>query len=382
MASVRLDNVSKDYGEVRAVSNLTLSCRDGEMLALLGPSGCGKTSTLKMIAGIEEVTQGQIFFDERPVTQLAPGERNIAMVFEDYALYPHMTVFENVAFPLKIRRQPRAEIEHRVSAILELLHLGEYRNEIPKNMSGGVQQRISIGRALVREPELLLFDEPLSHLDGDQKVQLRSEIKRLQNTAGLTAILVTHDQTEAVAMADLVAVMSEGVLQQLAKPEELYAQPANLFVASFIGEPPMNLLPATCVQSAGNLKLSGRGWQFELGSDMAARIQRVAHTGEIIVGVRPEHIDLRPADGDHCADGSILATVTMKELRGDSEVLEFAMSERKDRSGPRVSDENRILVEVESPSRVAEGNLIALRFKEVHLKIFDSHTGRNLLGRQ
>src|SRR5919206_372996 len=238
MASIRLESVSKRYGPVVAVEDLTLACADGELLALLGPSGCGKTSTLKMIAGIEDVSAGAIYFGERAVTSLDAAERNVAMVFEDYALYPHLTVAQNVAFPLEIRGRAPEAIARAVDDVLALLGLGGVRDVGVRQLSGGAQQRVAIGRALVREPAVILFDEPLSHLDGGHKTQLRAEIKRLQRDSGVTGVLVTHDQTEAMAMADRVAVMHEGVLQQTAAPRELYDHPANLFVAQFIGEPP------------------------------------------------------------------------------------------------------------------------------------------------
>jgi len=204
--------VWKHYGDVTAVQNLNLACAEGEMLALLGPSGCGKSSTVKMAAGIEDVSAGEIFFGDRPVSRLAPAARNIALVFEDYALYPHMTVRENISFPLAIRRLPSAEIEARVDKVLDLLALHPFADRDVRMLSGGAQQRTSIGRALVRDPQLILFDEPLSHLDGDQKVHLRTEIKRLQKLSAVTSILVTHDQTEATAMSDRIAVMNHGML--------------------------------------------------------------------------------------------------------------------------------------------------------------------------
>jgi ABC-type sugar transport system ATPase subunit len=226
VASIRFESVWKRYGDVTAVQNLNLACAEGEMLALLGPSGCGKSSTVKMAAGIEDVSSGEIFFGDRPVSRLAPAARNIAMVFEDYALYPHLTVRDNIAFPLAIRHLPAAEIKARVDKALDLLALQTFADRDVKMLSGGAQQRTAIGRALVRDPQLILFDEPLSHLDGDQKVHLRTEIKRLQKLSAVTSILVTHDQTEATAMSDRIAVMNQGVLQQVATPHDLYERPA------------------------------------------------------------------------------------------------------------------------------------------------------------
>jgi multiple sugar transport system ATP-binding protein len=377
MATIRFDRVWKRYGPVEAVRDLSLTCADGEMLALLGPSGCGKTSTLKMVAGIEEVSEGEIFFDGRPVSQLAPAERNIAMVFEDYALYPHLSVYENVAFPLRIRRLPAAELERRVASALALLGLENLRHESVRRLSGGAQQRVSIGRALVRDPELILFDEPLSHLDGDQKVQLRAEIKRLQQTAGLTAILVTHDQTEAIAMSDRVAVMNQGVLQQCAAPQQLYDHPHNLFVADFIGEPSMNLIPVTLREADGAIFADGGEWHMALDLDAAGRLRRIAISDRVILGFRPEHVELiEPAAADHLHD-SLAGRVAWTEMRGDSHVVTLVpMQGRTD--GPAMQAE-QVTIEVQGTSPPDIGAPLAIRIRHDLLNLFDPHTGTNLL---
>jgi ABC-type sugar transport system ATPase subunit len=378
MATIRLDRVWKRYGPVEAVRDLNLTCDDGEMLALLGPSGCGKTSTLKMIAGIEEVSEGEILFDERPVSQLAPAERNIAMVFEDYALYPHLSVFENIAFPLKIRRLPGAELERRVASAIALLGLESLRDESVRRLSGGAQQRVSIGRALVRDPELILFDEPLSHLDGDQKVQLRAEIKRLQQTAGLTAILVTHDQTEAIAMSDRVAVMNKGVLQQCDAPQHLYDHPQNLFVADFIGEPPMNLIPVTLREADGAICADGGGWHMALDSDAAGRLRRIATSDRVILGFRPEHVELiEPSASGQEAD-TLAGRVAWTEMRGDSHVLTLVPIE-SETNGPAISGQAQVTIEVRGASPPDVGEPIAIRVRHDLLNLFNPETGRNLL---
>jgi multiple sugar transport system ATP-binding protein len=371
MASVTLSNVSKYYGQVCATRDLSFRCDDGQMIALLGPSGCGKTSTLKMIAGIEDISEGEIFLDQRLVNGLSPGARNIAMVFEDYALYPNMSVSENIAFPLKLRRWPEREIRRKIDPVLELLDLHDQKDSNVRRLSGGAQQRVSIGRALVREPELIIFDEPLSHLDADQKVQLRIEIRRLQKATGLTGILVTHDQTEAIAMADKVAVMNHGELQQIADPQTLYDHPANLFVANFIGEPPMNLLP---IQLAGNgtgLRLLGADWSLEPGEEITHRIGAAAQGKELILGVRPELIRLSSAvDGK---SSSIEGTITWREYRGDNHVLTVTLP----------NDGSEIIVEAREAWGLAGGLevgvTVSMDFPDAALNVFDAADGRNLL---
>ena len=243
MSEVVLENVCKRYesGSV-AVSNVSLTVRDGEFLVLVGPSGCGKSTTLRMVAGLEEMTSGSIHIGGRCVNNLPPKDRDIAMVFQNYALYPHMTVFENMAFGLKLRHVPRREIQARVNDAAEILGLQEYMKRLPKQLSGGQRQRVAVGRAIVRKPKVFLFDEPLSNLDAKMRVEMRGEITRLHRRLGATMIYVTHDQVEAMTMSDRIVVMDRGVVQQCDRPLEVYRQPANLFVAGFVGTPPMNLV--------------------------------------------------------------------------------------------------------------------------------------------
>jgi ABC-type sugar transport system ATPase subunit len=362
MASIRFDSVWKQYGSVTAVENLNLVCAEGEMLALLGPSGCGKSSTVKMAAGIEDVSAGEIYFGERPVSRLAPGARNIAMVFEDYALYPHLTVRENISFPLAIRRLPTADIKARVDQVIALLGLQALAERGVKGLSGGAQQRISIGRALVRDPELILFDEPLSHLDADQKIHLRSEIKRLQKLSAVTSILVTHDQTEATAMADLIAVMNHGVLQQVATPHELYARPVNTFVANFIGEPPMNLLPLR--GEGGALVLADAGWLLPLDERRMRLAQTVSATAGVTAGVRPEDVRLQPGAGGACQ-----ALVRYCEPRGDVDVVVVA---------PLAHPATTIVAEVPGPAGYRAEDLVSVALAADRIYLFAAADGRNL----
>jgi ABC-type sugar transport system ATPase subunit len=380
MASISLENVYKRYGSVEAVKDVSLLCEEGKLMALLGPSGCGKSTTLKMIAGIEEVNRGEIYFDNKPVSHLAPGERNIAMVFEDYALYPHLTVAENIAFPLKIRKRSSAEIETKVNEALCLLGMSDIKGDNVQRLSGGAQQRVALGRAFVRDPELILFDEPLSHLDGDHKVQLRGEIKRLQKGKGLTSILVTHDQTEAIAMADLVAVMNQGVIDQVAEPQELYDWPANLFVANFIGEPPMNLISGELREDAGRLCLEGNGLCFSFGPDFAAKVRQLKVPSKIVVGIRPEHVYLNPWDVRPEKEEGITGQVFCREPRGDVDILLIQLTGALDKGGQNgFLIRDLLTVELSETLFLREGDPVKIRFDEDQLHIFNVQTGLNLL---
>ena len=371
MAVVRIENVVKHYGAVEAVKGVSLECADGEMMALLGPSGCGKTTMLKMLAGIEEITSGEIYFDDEPIGDSDPSERNIAMVFEDYALYPRLSVAQNIMFPLKVRRMPKSEIKPRLEKALDMLDLQQFRNENVQRLSGGAQQRVSIGRALVRDPSLILFDEPLSHLDGDQKVQLRVEIKRLQHEMGLTSILVTHDQTEAIAMCNRVAVLNDGELQQVDTAEVVYDYPANLFVATFVGEPPMNLLRAELRDEGGGPVAAGTGWRVTITDHLAARARRATDRAEVILGIRPEHLRLAPPAGEGASDDDLLGEVFFREPRGDSEMVLI--------STEAPLEQGELIIETEGVSGLREGERLALRIPSERVHLFDRITGENLL---
>ena len=304
MAEVKFEHVGKIYsrGEKAAVEDFNLSVRDGEFLVLVGPSGCGKSTSLRMVAGLETPTSGKIRIGERDVTNLPPKDRDIAMVFQNYALYPHMTVKENMAFALRLRKFPKAEIEARVAAAAESLGLTPYLKRLPKALSGGQRQRVALGRAIVREPAVFLFDEPLSNLDAKMRVEMRAEIIRLHHRLKATMIYVTHDQTEAMTMGERIVVMNEGRIQQVAAPMELYERPANPFVAGFIGTPPMNLVP---------------GATFGLDAEL--------------VGIRPENLQISAAGaakvGDGAERGTFAAAVDFTESLGSETLVHCLVGE-------------------------------------------------------
>ena len=284
---VTLNQLSKHFGPVKAVDNLNLEIGEGEFMALLGPSGCGKTTTLLTIAGFYKPTAGEVRFNERVVNELPPRKRNIGMVFQSYALYPHMKVLDNIAFPLKVQKAPRHIWQERARKVAELLEIDDLLDRLPGQLSGGQQQRVALARALVREPDLLLLDEPLSNLDAKLRVTMRAELKRLQKDLAITTIFVTHDQVEAMTMADRIALLEAGRLQQVGAPEELYHSPVNLFVAGFIGTPPMNFLKAKITEEG---ELTGEGFRLSLRKEMRGHI--AGRRVEVIIGVRPEHVTI------------------------------------------------------------------------------------------
>ena len=317
MAQVSLKDVSKVYpGGVEAVRSFSLDVEDGEFVVLVGPSGCGKSTTLRMIAGLEEVTQGEISIGDRVVNDVPPKDRDIAMVFQNYALYPHMTVYKNMAFGLKLRRYPKDEIETRVREAARILEIEELLNRKPKALSGGERQRVALGRAIVRDPRVFLFDEPLSNLDAMLRVQMRAEIEKLHTRLGTTMIYVTHDQVEAMTMGDRIVVMLDGAVQQIATPSELYKNPVNRFVAGFIGSPPMNFLEGRLVSVEGALRFEFDTGEAHLDVHESHRSALEAHAGqEVLLGIRPEDL-LENAAQTPVAGRSLTTTVEMVEPLG------------------------------------------------------------------
>ncbi len=287
MASVTLDNVSKSYGSMEVINDFNLSIDDGSFTVLVGPSGCGKSTLLRMIAGLEEITAGEVRVDDRRVNEADPIERGVAMVFQNYALYPHMTVEQNIGFSLRMARLSKAEIAERVTAAATSLQIESLLKRRPSQLSGGQRQRVAIGRAIVRDPEVFLFDEPLSNLDAELRVSMRVEIAKLHHRLGSTMIYVTHDQTEAMTLADRIVVMRQGVVEQAGKPEKLYEDPDNLFVAGFIGSPKMNFFKAGRTGSA-----------IQIGKDATLDIPGLGGNGDVVVGVRPEHFVFGAGDAE------------------------------------------------------------------------------------
>ncbi|HDP36285.1 MAG TPA: ABC transporter ATP-binding protein [Candidatus Atribacteria bacterium] len=289
---VKLKNLSKHFGKVKAVNNFNLEINDGEFVALLGPSGCGKTTTLLMIAGIYKPTTGDIYFGEKIVNEVLPKDRKIGMVFQSYALYPHMTVLDNIVFPLKLQKTPRDERERRAKEVAELVQIEELLDRKPAQLSGGQQQRVALCRALIKKPDILLLDEPLSNLDAKLRTLMRAELKRLQKRLGITTIFVTHDQIEAMTMSDRVALLKLGDLQQYSASDELYNRPVNLFVAGFIGSPPMNLIDVFLEQLEEQFLLKNEDITIEIPAKIGKLIQSRSQDKEIVLGIRPEDIKI------------------------------------------------------------------------------------------
>ena len=322
MSQVRLQDVNKIYrsrgAAVHAVQDLNLTIEDGEFVALLGPSGCGKTSTLRMIVGLEAISSGDIHFGERRVNELEPQDRNVAMAFETYALYPNFTVAENLGFPLEVAGIAEAERRRRVQAMAEILRLEDILEQRPGSLSGGQQQRVSLGRALIREPAVFILDEVMSHIDAHLKFQMLFDLKRIHQELKRTMVYVTHDQVEALALADRVAVMSEARLQQVGTRNELYHAPANVFVADFIGEPPTNFFKVRLDGEGARLHAEASDLAFDLTAEHAARL-RASGAGAFIVGVRPQNLHV--ADGGTNGAGRLEAEVTLNEYLGEQSIL-------------------------------------------------------------
>jgi len=326
MANVLLKNITKRFDEVVAVDNVSLEIADREFLVLVGPSGCGKTTTLRMIAGLEEITEGEILINDQLVNRLAPRDRNIAMVFQSYALYPHMKVSDNMAFGLKMRKVPKEERMGMVRKAAEILGIQDLLERKPKQLSGGQRQRVALGRAIVRDPDVFLFDEPLSNLDAKLRVQMRTELKKLHERLQATVIYVTHDQVEAMTMGDRIVVMKDGVVQQVGNPMQLYNKPANLFVAGFIGSPAMNFIPCRLLEEDSRIHIDTGDFKIALPDAMASKVRSVKEKErEFIFGIRPEDIhEKAPEQGPSIERAIIRANVNVIEPLGKEISLDIS----------------------------------------------------------
>jgi multiple sugar transport system ATP-binding protein len=401
MAGITMEGLSKVYEDgTRAVSNLDMELADGEVLVLVGPSGCGKSTALKMVAGLEEITSGTLRIGSQIVNGLEPGERDVAMVFQNYALYPHMSIADNLGFSLKLRKVGKEERKRRVVEVAQILAIDELLDKKPRHLSGGQRQRVAMGRAIIRHPQAFLMDEPLSNLDAKLRLQTRTQIARLQRDLGVTMIYVTHDQTEALTLGDRVAVMSRGVVRQVAAPDELYETPDDLFVASFIGSPPMNMIKAA-LRRADDDALEARFGTTHLTLSSAVLgghpgLARYAD-GEVILGVRPEDLTDQALDDDATVGLRLSATIELRESLGSdvyvhfavdaepvvtdeireiaADVSEEALGELERRAGQRTTT---FVARLEPRSRAREGEPIALAINPRGLHFFDPETGRRI----
>jgi len=317
---LKLVDLTKRFGQVTAVDKVNIEVKDTEFMVLLGPSGCGKSTTLRCVAGLETVSEGEIFIGEDLVNDLPPKDRNIAMVFQSYALYPHMSVFDNIAFPLKLRHVPKNEIKKRVEEAAELLRISHLLDRRPYQLSGGESQRTALGRAIIREPSMFLMDEPLSNLDAQLRVHMRVELKRLQKALKTTTIYVTHDQVEAMTMGDRVAVMNQGKLEGVGTPDDVYHRPATKFMGSFVGSPPLNLIHCTLTEKNGKAFLDASDFALPIPNVIVTEIQQKATSSELILGIRPENLSLyvKPAS-KNCIKASVYAV----EPLGAFDVIDF-----------------------------------------------------------
>ena len=356
MATVTFDHVTKKFGDVFAVNDLSLQVKDEEFLVLVGPSGCGKTTALRMIAGLEEQTSGDIFIGERLVNDVAPKDRDIAMVFQNYALYPHMSVYDNVAFGLKLRGMPKPEIDRRVGEVAEMLGLQKLLKRKPKELSGGQRQRVAVGRAIAREPAVFLMDEPLSNLDAALRIDTRAQLQKLHQRIRRTTVYVTHDQVEAMTMGDRIAVMRDGLLQQIDTPENLHARPANVFVAGFIGSPAMNFFPAKLGGSAAAPVADAGFFQAPLAAGKGGPMGR-----ELVVGIRPEDIDAGAlaAQNGHIA---VDAKVDVVEFLGNEFQLHLSTAGQT------------FVARVDTRTQSHPGDSLRVGFNRSKLHVFDKET--------
>jgi multiple sugar transport system ATP-binding protein len=389
MAEIVLDKVTKRYPDgYEAVKAMDLQIGDGEFMILVGPSGCGKSTALRMVAGLEDITEGDVRIGEQVVTDLAPKDRDIAMVFQNYALYPHMTVRENMAFPLKLAKVPEEEIDRKVDEAARILDLTDHLDRRPANLSGGQRQRVAMGRAIVRNPKAFLMDEPLSNLDAKLRVQMRTEVARIQSRLGTTTVYVTHDQTEAMTLGDRVAVMRAGVLQQVGTPAELYERPTNLFVAGFIGSPAMNFMPARIEGETVKLPVG----DVRLPAEARERIGPTESGGSVIAGIRPESFEDASMVGDRERGATFTTTIDIVESMGSEKYAYFTLQAEEVQSTeldelaadaglhevPSAGGGTQVVARLDAASKVERGQPAELWLDSSKMHFFDPGTGKNL----
>lgn len=366
MASVMLEHVSKRYGQVEAVHDVNLDIQDQEFLILLGPSGCGKTTTLRMVAGLEEVSDGSIHIGSRDVSHVPPKDRDIAMVFQNYALYPHMSVFENMAFGLKLRKVAKSEIDRRVKEAAEILDIGALLHRKPKELSGGQRQRVALGRAIVREPLAFLMDEPLSNLDAKLRTQTRVELKRLHQRLGATILYVTHDQTEAMTMGTRIVVMRDGIVQQVDTPDGIYHRPANQFVATFVGTPAMNLLKGELRKQGEILSFVFEGQSIQLSGLTVPAANRLSDP-QVVLGVRPEDVHVEPHAVSRFPETQVSAVVRLIEPMGHENMVYLDIGTQS------------IIARAENEWHGQLGDTIQCAFDPSRMHAFDPNTEQSLM---
>ena len=372
MSTVSLKNIKKVYdNSVTAVHDFNLEIADKEFIVLVGPSGCGKSTTLRMVAGLEEISAGELYIDGKLVNDVEPKDRDIAMVFQSYALYPHMTVRENMEFPLKLRKVPKEEIDRRVNQAAEILGITQYLERKPKALSGGQRQRVAIGRAIVREPKVLLMDEPLSNLDAKLRNQMRAEIIKLRQRINTTFVYVTHDQTEAMTLGDRIVIMKDGFVQQIGTPQEVFDHPCNLFVAGFIGTPQMNFFDARLVKDGSSYVAEIQGARMELPADVEKKLAaNGVGTCDITLGVRPEHILFESQSGSHTLTG----TVEVSEMMGSEFHLHATCGGQDVVLRIPTTD-----LPAEHRSGVAYGTQVHFTFRPEYIHLFNKETEANLV---
>jgi len=366
-ATVELEAVRKEYdGGVVAVHGVDLTVRAGELVVLVGPSGCGKSTTLRMVAGLETITSGRLSIGGRVVNDVPPSERDIAMVFQSYALYPHMTVRENMGFALRLRKRPAREIEVRVNAAAETLGLTAYLDRQPRQLSGGQRQRVAIGRAIVREPSVFLFDEPLSNLDAALRGEMRRELAELHSRLGATMLYVTHDQIEAMTLGDRIVVMHQGRVRQVDTPERVYQRPADTFVAGFLGSPPMNLMAGVLIRDGERATVRPDAARLAIGAPSLNVLERLPESGKVVLGVRPEHLRTSAATGAPPDSASFDATVELAEALGHEQLLHLRVEgvPLTVRGAPGV--------------RPAVGSMVRVHVDPTHVHLFDAASGVSL----